>query len=209
MNFDLNTSVSHDIIPLRVLSECAVELAPSLNALYNLSLSTGSFPSEWKHAHITPIFKNGSKNLVNNYRPISLLNSVSKILERVVFDNVYPIVNPLISSNQHGFMRKRSVQSQLVSNYDIIGNDLDKGVQNDIIFLDFSKAFDKVPHNLLLHKLKTFGFNNKLVNWLTDYLSERSQSVIAEGKQSENLPVTSGLPHNKVLSWDHFYLYCM
>ena len=160
VNFDLNTSVSHDSIPLRVLSECVVELAPSLNALYNLSLSTGSFPSEWKHAHITLIFKNGSKNLVNNYRPISLLNSVSKILERIVFDNVYPIVNPLISSNQHGFMRKLSVQSQLISNYDIIGNDLDKGVQNDIIFLDFSKAFDKVPHN-------------------------------------------------KVLSWDHFYLYCM
>ena len=113
-------------------------------------------------------FKNGSKNLVNNYRLISLLNSVSKILERLVFDKVYPIVNPLISPNQHGFMRKRSVQSQLISNHDIIGNDLDKGVQNDIIFLDFSKAFDKVPHNLLLHKLKTFGFNNKHLSWFTE-----------------------------------------
>ena len=111
VNLDVNKSVSPDSIPLRVLSECAVKLAPSLNALYNLSLSTGSFPSEWKHAHITPIFKNGSKNLVNNYRPISLLNSVSKILERLVFDKVYPIVHPLISPNQHGFMRKRSVQS--------------------------------------------------------------------------------------------------
>ena len=147
VNLDVNKSVSPDSIPLRVLSECAVELAPSLSALYNLSLSTGSFPSQCKHAHITPI-KNGSKNLVNNYRPISLLNSVSKILERLVFNKVYPIVNPLISQNQHGFMRKRSVESQLISNYDIIGNDLDKGVQNDIIFLDFSKAFDKVPHNL-------------------------------------------------------------
>ena len=117
---------------------------------------------------------NGSKNLVNNHRPISLLNSVSKILERLVFDKVYPIVNPLISPNQHRFMRKRSVQSQLISNYDIFmifGNDLDKGVQNDIIFLIFSKAFDKVLHNLLLHKLKTLGFNNKLFNWFTDYLS--------------------------------------
>ena len=75
--------------------------------------------------------------MVNNYRPISLLNSVSKILERLVFDKVYPIVNPLISPNQHGFMRKRSVQSQLISNYDIIGNDLAKGVQNDIIFFRF------------------------------------------------------------------------
>ena len=93
----MNLDVSPDSIPLRGLSECAVELAPSLNALYNLSLLTGSFPSEWKHAHITPIFKNGSKSLVNNYRPISLLNSVSKILQRLVFDKVYPIVNPLIS----------------------------------------------------------------------------------------------------------------
>ena len=150
--------------PSLVLSECVVELAPSLNGLYNLSLSTGSFSSEWKHAHITPFFFYGSKNLVNSYRLISLLNSVSKILERLIFDKLYPIVNPLISPNQHGFMRKRSVQSRLISNYDIIGNDLDKGVQNDIIFLDFSKAFDKVPHNLLLHKLKKFRFNNILLN---------------------------------------------
>ena len=209
MNLDVDKSVSPDSIPLRVLSECAVELAPSLNALYNLSLSTGSFPSEWKHAHITPIFKNCSKNMVNNYRPISLFNSVSKILERLVFDKVYPIVNPLISPNQHGFMRKRkrSIQSQLISNYDIIGNDLDKGVQNDIIFLDFSKAFDKVPHNLLLHKLKTFGFNNKLLNWFTNYLSERSQTVIVEGKQSENLSVTSGVPQGSILGPFLFILY--
>ena len=115
--------MSPNSIPLRVLSECAVELAPSLNALYNLSLSIGSFPSEWKHAHITQLLKNGSKNLVNNYRPISLFNSVSKILEQLVFEKVYAIVNPLISPNQHGFIRKRSVQSQLISNYDIIGND--------------------------------------------------------------------------------------
>ena len=142
----------------------------------------------------------------SHFRPISLLYSVSKILERLVFDKVYPIVNPLISPNQHGFMRKRSVQSQLISNYDIIGNDLDKGVQNDIIFLDFL-AFDKVPHNLLLHKLKTFGFNNKLLNWFTDYLSERSQTVIVEGKQSENLPVTSGVPQGSILGPLLFILY--
>ena len=96
-------------------------------------------------------------------------------------------------------MRKRSELSQLIINYDIIGNDPDKGVQNDIIFLDFSKAFDKVPHNLLLHKLKTFGFNNKLLNCFTDHLSERSQSVIVEGKQSKNLPVTSGVPQGPIL----------
>ena len=133
------------------------------------------------------------------------IDSVSKILERLVFDKVYPIVNPLISPNQHGFMRKRSVQSQLISNYDIIGDDLDKGVQDDIIFLDFSKAFDKVPHNLLLHKLKTFGFINKLLNWFTDYLSERSQTV--EGKQSVNLPVTSGVPQGSILGPLIFLLY--
>ena len=170
-----------------------MELGPTPTDLYNLSLSTGSFPSQWKHAHITHFFVNWSKNLVNNHRPISLFNTiVSKILERLVFDKVYSIVNPLISPNQHGSMRKRSVQSQLISNYDIIGNDLDKGVQNDIIFLDFSKVSDKVPHNLLLHKLKTFDQNNKLLNWFTDYLSERNQSVIVEGKQS-------GVPQGSIL----------
>ena len=88
--------------------------------------------------------------MVNNYSPLSLLNSVSKIFDRLVFDKVYPVGNPLIFSNF--FMRKRPVQSQLISNFDIIVNVLDKGIHSDIIFSDFSKAFAKVPHDLLLHK---------------------------------------------------------
>ena len=152
--------------------------------------------------HISQQFlKMGAKNLVNNYRPISLLNSVSQILERLVFYKVYPF---LIKPNQHGFMRKRSVQSQLISNCNIIGNDLDKGIQNDIIFLDFSTAFDKVPHHLLYC---ISSRRKKLFKWFTDYLVKKANLLLLKIKSLQTCP--SHLVYNKVLSWDHFYLYSM
>ena len=204
---DINKGSGPNDVPLRVLDQCAAELTPSLTALFNMSMSTCALPDSWKHAFVVPIHKKGDKCKADNYRPISLLNGVSKIMERLVFNHVYPFVYPMINSAQHGFIKNRSATSQMLDMYSSIGKNLDAGVQTDIIFLDFSKAFDSVPHHLLLHKLQAFGFSSTLLNWLNHYLHGRSQSVIIEGKVSPSLHVKSGVPQGSILGPLLFVLY--
>ena len=151
---DVNKGSGPDDIPLKVLRECADELAPSLTTLFNLSMSTCTLPEVWKYSNVVPIHKKGKKCKVDNYRPISLLISVSKVMERLVFNHIYPVVSPQINSAQHGFMKHRSTTTQLIDTYSDISRNLDSGSQTDIIFLDFAKAFDSVPHDLIVHKLK-------------------------------------------------------
>ena len=128
-------------------------------------------------------------------------------MKRLIFNHVYHSVYPMINSAQHGFIKNRSTTSQLVEMYSSIGKNMDAGIQTDIIFLDFSKAFDSVPHYLLLHKLQTFGFNSTPLNWLNNYLHNRSQSVIIEGNVSPPLPVKSGVPQGSILGPLLFLLY--
>ena len=134
-------------------------------------------PSVWKHGYIVPIHKNDSKEKVENYRPISLLNNVSKVMERLVFNHAYPVIEPCISHAQHGFIHKRSTTSNLLDMYGEVGATRDQEGQTNAIFLDFSKAFDSVPHNLLIHKLRSFEFNGNLVNWIQNDLSDKYQSI--------------------------------
>ena len=161
---DINKGTPPNNIPLLILHNYAKELAPSPLVLFNRSLSVGKIPSVWKHAYIVPIHKKDSKEMVENYRPISLLNNASKVMERLVFNDVYSVIEPCISHAQHGFIHKRSTTSNLLDKYGEVCATLDQGGQTDVIFLDFSKAFDSVPHNLLIHKLRSFGFNGNLLN---------------------------------------------
>ena len=172
-----------------------------------MSMSTCALPDAWKHAFVVPIHKKGDKCKTDNYRPISLLNGVSKIMERLVFNHVYPFFYPMINSAQQGFIKNRSTTSQMLDMYSSIGKNVDAEVQTDIICLDFSKAFDSVHHHLLLHKLQAFGFISTLLNWLSHYLHGRSQSVIIEGKVSPSLPVKSGVPQRSILGPLLFLLY--
>ena len=187
---DVNKGSGPDDIPLKVSRECADELAPSPTTLFNLSMSTCTLPEVWKYSNVVPIHKKGKKCKVDNYRPISLLNSVSKVMERLVFNHIYPVVSPQINSAQHRFMKHRSTTTQLIDTYSDISRNLDSGSQTDIIFLDFAKAFDSVPHDLIVHKLKTFGFGSNLLQWIENYLQGRYQSVMIEGQVSSPLPVT-------------------
>ncbi|CAB4022590.1 Hypothetical predicted protein, partial [Paramuricea clavata] len=183
-----------DNIPNRLLIELADVIAPSLCEIFNMSLNLGVVPLKWKMANITPVFKREDPTLAMNYRPISLLCTLSKVLERCVHNHSYQHLEPHIYQMQHGFIRGKSTTTQLLEVYHEILESVASGNEVDAIYLDFSKAFDKVPHHLLLRKLETLGIRGSLLSWFQSYLTDRQQRVVLHGVCSEWLPVTSGVP---------------
>ena len=173
-----------DGITARLLKEAAGEIAPSLSRIYNKSLQRAVIPEDWKLANVVPVFKKGKKELVENYRPISLLAIISKIFERCVLHGMKDHIYHLINRAQHGFMAGKSCVSQLTAVLDYIGSQLDNGKQTDAIYLDISKAFDKVDHGLLLNKLRHFNITGSLHEWLRAYLNGRRQQVTILGSTS-------------------------
>ena len=198
-NLDISKACGPDGIPARLLKECSEQIAPSLCLLFSFSLSWGKLPYEWKTADITPLHKKDSKEPAENYRPISLLTIISKILERCVATHFCDHVTHLISLSQHGFLKNRSCVTQLLSVLHAIGEALDKNIQSDLIYLDFAKAFDSVDHSILLAKLKAYGVSGPLFSWFTDYLTGHAQRVVVEGAASKWALVTSGVPQGSLL----------
>ena len=143
-------------------------------------MSEGRLPDNWKVAHVVPIFKNGSKKLPTNYRPVSLTYICCKILERLIKQYIvhHLEINSLLDKNQHGFRQNRSCVTQLLEVIDIWNNIYDQGVSWDTICMDFAKVFDKVPHKRLIAQIKRHGINGNLVEWITDFLRDRHQRVI-------------------------------
>ena len=188
-----------DGIGPKVLRSCAVALCGPLHHLFNLSLKNSQIPSEWHLHRITPIFKSGDRSLVSNYRPISLLCTVSKVLESLVYDKVIDFLSCSLSTFQFGFLSGRSTLQQLLIFLSSLHENLDKKLQTDVIYLDFRKAFDTVPHDKLLAKLWSMGITGRLWLWFKAYLSSRHQSVSINGHLSDYLPVTSGVPQGSIL----------
>ena len=208
LTLDPNKATGPDGIPCRLLKETARQIAPSLTQLLNLSLSCGSLPDDWKLANIIPIHKKGEKQNVENYRPISLLSIVSKVLERCVLGKIRDHLLCFISCVQHGFISGKSCTTQLLEVHDRIGSLLDAGKQTDIVYMDMTKAFDKVDHTVLLKKLQTkFLISGNLLLWFRSYLLGRKQRVTLLGTSSPAMDVTSGVPQGSILGPILFLLY--
>ena len=191
-----------------VLKYCSDFLASPLALLFNLSISTGCIPTEWKIHRIRPIHKGGDQQNVANYRPISLLSITSKVLEKAIFNKVITFVRAKLSRAQFGFLRGRSCLSQLLTSLARIFNDLDRGAEAvDVIFLDLRKAFDSVPHTELLLKLWRIGITGRLWSWFRGYLSQRQHYVHIDNTSSPLLPVKSGVPQGSILGPLLFLIY--
>ena len=151
-NLDPSKAHGPDGIPSRLLVECASQLSSSLHYLFNKSLALSQIPAGWKLANIVPLHKNGKKDHVENYRPISLLSIISKALERCVLNHILNHIQSHVHSAQHGFANGKSCTSQLLSVLHTTGKNLNKGLRSDVVLMDISKAFDTVDHSKLLQK---------------------------------------------------------
>uniref|UniRef100_A0A0P4VPM3 Reverse transcriptase domain-containing protein n=1 Tax=Scylla olivacea TaxID=85551 RepID=A0A0P4VPM3_SCYOL len=169
-----------DGITPRVLKETKFQICKPLSLLFTKSFNSGKVPEDWKLANVTPIEKKGDNSLPSNYRPISLTSVVCKLMETVIRNNLVNFLeeNDLINDSQHGFRNRRSCLTNLLDFFYDVFTMYDETKAVDIVYLDFQKAFDKVPHKRLLAKLKSHGINGKLPSWLEDWLSERKQRVV-------------------------------
>ena len=172
----------------RVLKEGSKELTIPFTILYRKSLSDGVVPKEWKDAHLTPIFKKGSRAASNNYRPVSLTSIACKIMEKIIRKKTIEHLKRLMSESQHGFIEGRSCMTQLIESVDVWIRLLDDGIPIDVGYLDFAKAFDSVPHRRLLIKLESYGIQGNLLKWIADFLIGRRQRIVVNGAPSSWAP---------------------
>ena len=196
-----NKSPGPDHITARILKEVAIQVAIPLAKIFNLSLQTGSLPDIWRLSHISAIHKKGSKSVCDNYRPISLTSIICKIMESIIRDEIMDhfITNNLINPKQYGFVPKRTTMLQLLNVLDEWTEAINNNQSIEVIYMDFRKAFDSVPHKRLLYKLNHYKISGQLYDWIKCFLTERHQQVIVNGKSSTASKTVSGIPQGSVL----------
>ena len=200
-NLKPHTAPGPDGISARLLQKFNKPLSNALEVIYSKSFTEGVVPDDWKMANITPIYKKGSKNCVENYRPVSLTSIPCKIMESIIKDDIttHLINNHLINQSQHGFTANKSCSTNLLEFMEKVTSEIDQGNPMDVLYLDFSKAFDKVPRLRLLEKMKAHHLSGPLLKWIEAWLTGRRQRTVLNGKYSSWADVLSGVPQGSVL----------
>ena len=185
----------------RILKELPDVIAPFLCNICQKCLATGQIPDVRKTANVSAIYKKGERFKASNYRPVSLTCISCKMFEHIIVSNIMRHLdkNDILTDCQHGFRHRNSCEAQLLTLTDELIKSLDKGRQHDLAVLDFSKAFDRVPHERLLMKLEHYGIRGRTLNWIRAFLTDRLQRVTVEGVSSEPAHVKSGVPQGSVL----------
>ena len=197
----ISSAPGPDGITPRLLKLGGDSISAALAYIFNKSLESGDVPEDWKVANVTPIFKKGGKGDPGNYRPVSLTSIPCKILEACIKDVIvnHLVSQSLIKNSQHGFMKNRSCTTNLLSFLERLTKEQDQANSVDIAYLDFSKAFDKVPHDRLIEKLRARSVEGSVLRWIKNWLHDRRQRTVLNGVVSDWGSVSSGVPQGSVL----------
>ena len=208
-NFEKKSSPDIDGISINLLKFVSHEIAPPLSHIFNLSLTQGVFPDHFKTARIVPIYKAGDRTSCDNYRPIALVKSFSKILEKIVQLNLinHLEINHLLYTHQYGFSKGKSTEHNLLHLINNITTSLNDGNFTVGIFLDLKKAFDVCNHSILLSKLPKYGISGQALNWFTSYLSNRSQKTDIGGHLSSSQNIDISVIQGSLLGPTLFLIY--
>ena len=198
-----------DGIHNKLIIELKEQISEPLCKIFQESIDSGRVPIEWKCANVSPIYKSGDKHEPGNYRPVSLTSICSRLLESIIKGQImeYMEKNDMFSEHQYGFRSGYSCVTQLLHIFEEWSASIDDNKAIDVIYLDFRKAFDTVPHKRLINKLKAYGIQGKITSWIENFLSDRKQRVSIDGQFSDWADVSSGIPQGSVLGPTLFLIF--